>query len=183
MSKRTPTNRPRRKALFAAALLILTGLVLSGPVRADASLCPEVVPGFGCASINSDGILNGLDPWLDNLLNGSGRSTDPVHVPSSRSTTDRNCVTTGYVPRSGTMQLTHRNGTVVHLQQDSHRYEPTAHVWINGQSEGEWYLPLDLGDIDILFRYQYRYETWLGSVRQVLKPVAYVQACNGWTIG
>jgi hypothetical protein len=142
-----------------------------------------IVPGLGCENATTSGtVLSGLDVWVAELLNGANRSGEVVHVRSTSSGQYRNCVESSYIPQRNVMQLVHTDGSVVHIQADSYNGRHTVHMAGNGEYWGEYYSPVSAGDIHVRYENRIVYETRNGRVQQVIRPVRYVLACNGWSI-
>lgn len=92
------------------------------------------------------------------------------------------CRSSSYIPGLSPLVLQNASGATIGLQRDSRNYRPTAHVWVNGEYQGEFDIPFTLADgaIQVLLNSRTRLETWMGSVRQAYKAVPYVLVCGDW---
>jgi hypothetical protein len=86
------------------------------------------------------------------------------------------------LPSTSHLEMIHTSGYVIHLQRASDQSQPTVRVWEQGQFIGEYYIPIDIYDIQVRLEGRYVLETWMGEVRQVYKQVPMAKACaENWT--
>lgn len=91
------------------------------------------------------------------------------------------CNSTSYVPKRSYLDVTDGRN-VIGFMQGSRNYKPIVHVHVNGQYYGYFNAPLDLGPIDVGFRYERRSEYRNGKLVWVTKPVMTLTACSPWRI-
>src|SRR5688500_16292528 len=86
------------------------------------------------------------------------------------------------LPSTSYLEMIHTSGYVIHLQRASDQSQPTVRVWEQRQFTGEYYIPIDISDIQVRLEGRYVLETWMGEVRQVYKEVPVAKACaENWT--
>jgi hypothetical protein len=91
------------------------------------------------------------------------------------------CITKTYtLPSISYLQLALSNGRVVHLRRSVYMHYPTVNIWDNRRYIGQYYIPVTYAGLSIILINRVVLETWMGSVRQVVKQVPVVKACNYW---
>lgn len=87
------------------------------------------------------------------------------------------------LPASYALQLTDSvSGSVLHLQRSNYQFKPTTLLWIQFNYHGQYYIPVDIFDIQVRLQGRYVYETFNGQVRQVYKQIPVVLACSNWRV-
>jgi len=92
------------------------------------------------------------------------------------------CRQSSYIPSMSPLAIRNDQGTAIAFERSVRHGMPTVRVWVNGQFSGEHNVPFSAygGQIQTRLRQQMRLETWLGSVRQAMKPVPYLVVCGDW---
>ena len=111
-------------------------------------------------------------------------SPDTADTAVSSSVTAQGCTVNSYwLPSMSILRLVHTSGDVVDLKRDIHNRYYTVHVAINGAYQGEHYVPVDVGPIQVRMKLRQMLETGLdGQVRQVYKEKPIVYACSDWSV-
>ena len=192
-TERSPRRRGVLKLVAAtialAAAFSTAGLANDTSDAEAASLCPTIVPGFGCDVIWDDNssFVGDTWRWLNDYFYGGGslieESNETIHMASRVDNRYRDCVRSFDVPSSRWMQVTDGDGDVFHLKRDTHNRLPTVHVWKNGVSLGEfWAENASFDDVYVMFETRTELVTWFGRVQQETKSVMYIVACDGSVI-
>jgi hypothetical protein len=92
------------------------------------------------------------------------------------------CRQSSHIPSLNPLTLRNIQGTTLALQRSVQHGMPSVRVWVNGQFAGEHDVPFSAygGQIQVRLHQRMRLETWLGSVRQALKPLPYLLVCGEW---
>ena len=82
------------------------------------------------------------------------------------------------------LRLTRRSdGRVIHLRKGIYNHYPTVHVWEQLRYSGQWYIPVDVYDIQVRLERRLMTEIWMGQVRQTYKNIPVARYCpTRWSV-
>lgn len=58
---------------------------------------------------------------------------------------------TTFIPTTRPLVIQHTSGFLVSVQRGNFNFRPTVHLWYNNQYQGQYFIPVDLGDIEVGF--------------------------------
>ena len=104
-------------------------------------------------------------------------------TPSARIAAQSCSAQSYWLPSMSILRLQRRDGATVDLKRNIRSGYYTVHIAINGRYQGERYVPVDIGPIQVRMALRLMTEVGPdGRIRQVYKEKPLARACSDWSV-